>query len=170
MNYGFIIDNSKCIGCHACPVTVMYQRADGIVEFDSNVCIGCKVCMQLNVLHRARAWESSDPDTSRIWWEEVGVHQNLTFPVHPDPISGQHCWHQAVRVQCARPGDEAGDIAVDTAKSHRIYQEWLKKTRPASIHSPDRMRRPYWLLRPLKPAKEVYRIPAPVEPASTSRE
>ncbi len=118
----------------------------------------------------AKPFVSSDPDTRRIWWTDVGVHQNLTFPVHPDPISGQHCWHQAVRVQCARPGDEAGDIAVDTAKSHRIYQEWLKKTRPASIHSPDRMRRPYWLLRPLKPAKEVYRIPAPVEPASTSRE
>lgn len=97
MNYGFIIDNRKCIGCHACstacksenevplgvnrtwvkyvetgvfpdstrhfqvtrcnhcenppcvricPVTAMYQRADGIVEFDSNACIGCKACMQ----------------------------------------------------------------------------------------------------------------------------
>lgn len=97
MNYGFIIDNRKCIGCHACstackaendvplsvnrtwvkyvetgsypdtrrhfqvtrcnhcanppcvricPVTAMYQRADGIVEFDSDICIGCKACMQ----------------------------------------------------------------------------------------------------------------------------
>jgi len=97
MNYGFVIDNRKCIGCHACstacksenevplgvyrtwvkyvetgaypdvrrhfqvtrcnhcanppcvricPVTAMYQRADGIVEFDSRVCIGCKACMQ----------------------------------------------------------------------------------------------------------------------------
>ncbi len=97
MNYGFIIDNRKCIGCHACstacksenevplgvnrtwvkyvetgaypdvtrhfqvtrcnhcanppcvricPVTAMYQRDDGIVEFDANACIGCKACMQ----------------------------------------------------------------------------------------------------------------------------
>jgi Fe-S-cluster-containing dehydrogenase component/formate-dependent nitrite reductase membrane component NrfD len=96
-NYGFLIDQSKCIGCHACstacksenqvplgvyrtwvkyvetgsypdvrrrfqvtrcnhcanppcvricPVTAMYQRADGIVEFDPSVCIGCKSCMQ----------------------------------------------------------------------------------------------------------------------------
>ena len=96
-NYGFIIDNRKCIGCHACstacksenevplgvyrtwvkyveagffpdtrryfqvtrcnhcanppcvricPTEAMYQRADGIVEFDSKVCIGCKACMQ----------------------------------------------------------------------------------------------------------------------------
>jgi len=97
MNYGFVIDNRKCIGCHACstacksendvplgvnrtwvkyvetghypdatrhfqvtrcnhcanppcvricPVTAMYQRDDGIVEFDPEVCIGCKACMQ----------------------------------------------------------------------------------------------------------------------------
>lgn len=96
-NYGFVIDNRKCIGCHACstacksenevplgvyrtwvkyvetgaypdtrrhfqvtrcnhcanppcvricPTQAMYQRADGIVEFDNNVCIGCKACMQ----------------------------------------------------------------------------------------------------------------------------
>ncbi|MCB8962299.1 MAG: polysulfide reductase NrfD [Ardenticatenales bacterium] len=95
--YGFIIDNRKCIGCHACsvacksenevplsvnrtwvkyvetglfpnsrrhfqvtrcnhcanppcvricPVEAMYQRADGIVEFDNSVCIGCKACLQ----------------------------------------------------------------------------------------------------------------------------
>ncbi|MFQ5616160.1 MAG: 4Fe-4S dicluster domain-containing protein [Anaerolineales bacterium] len=97
MNYGFVIDNRKCIGCHACstvcksenevslgvnrtwvkyvetgafpnvrrhfqvtrcnhcanppcaricPVGAMYQRVDGIVEFDSRICIGCKACMQ----------------------------------------------------------------------------------------------------------------------------
>jgi len=97
MNYGFLINNQTCIGCHACsvacksenevplgvnrtwvkyvekgefpntrrsfqvtrcnhcanppcvricPVTAMYQRTDGIVEFDPDVCIGCKACMQ----------------------------------------------------------------------------------------------------------------------------
>lgn len=97
MNYGFLIDNRKCIGCHACttacksenevplgvnrtwvkytekgsfpdtrryfqvtrcnhcanppcvhicPVTAMFQRKDGIVEFDPELCIGCKACMQ----------------------------------------------------------------------------------------------------------------------------
>ncbi|GAC1641815.1 MAG: hypothetical protein NVS4B6_13590 [Mycobacterium sp.] len=48
------------------------------------------------------------------------MHQNLTFPVHPDPISGMHCWHQAVRVVPAGPGDMAGDINVDTAKSLEV--------------------------------------------------
>ncbi len=95
--YGFVIDNRKCIGCHACsvacksenevplgvnrtwvkyvetgafpntrrhfqvtrcnhcanppcvricPTAAMYQRADGIVEFDNRACIGCKACLQ----------------------------------------------------------------------------------------------------------------------------
>jgi len=97
MNYGFVIDNSSCIGCHACstacksenqvplgvnrtwvkyteagqypdvrrafqvtrcnhcsnppcvricPTAAMYQRDDGIVEFDTDACIGCKACTQ----------------------------------------------------------------------------------------------------------------------------
>jgi Fe-S-cluster-containing dehydrogenase component/formate-dependent nitrite reductase membrane component NrfD len=97
MNYGFIIDNRKCIGCHACtvackqehdlpigvnrtwvkyvekgefpstrrifsvqrcnhcadapcveicPVTALWQRKDGIVDFSGDRCIGCKACMQ----------------------------------------------------------------------------------------------------------------------------
>jgi Fe-S-cluster-containing dehydrogenase component/formate-dependent nitrite reductase membrane component NrfD len=97
MNYGFIIDNRKCIGCHACtvacksehqvpigvnrtwvkyiekgeyptasrtftvlrcnhcadapcvdicPVTALFAREDGIVDFDYERCIGCKACTQ----------------------------------------------------------------------------------------------------------------------------
>lgn len=96
MNYSWVIDQRKCIGCHACttacksenevplsvdrtwvkyvekgtfpnvqrhfgvlrcnhcanppcveicPVTAMFQRPDGIVEFDKDVCIGCKACI-----------------------------------------------------------------------------------------------------------------------------
>src|SRR3990170_2959850 len=91
---------------------------------------------------------SADADTDRIWWTDAGVHQNLTFAVQPDPISGMHCWHQAVRVRKAERRDRYADIAVDTAKARRVYREWLAKTRPAREHSPDGTRRPYWLLRP----------------------
>ena len=104
------------------------------------------------------AYQSSDPDTLRIWWSDVGVHQNLTFPVHPDPVSGMHCWHQAVRVKKAEAEDKYSDISVDTNKSRAVYQKWLAMTRPADTHSPDGTRRPYWMLRPLKPAREFYRL------------
>jgi hypothetical protein len=103
---------------------------------------------------------SADPDTSRIWWTDAGVHQNLTFPVQPDPISGMHCWHQAVRVRRAEPGDRPGDVSADTAKSREAYVEWLARTRPAAQYSPDGTRRPYWLLRPLKPGRDAYKLPA----------
>ena len=104
------------------------------------------------------AFESSDRDTTRIWWNDVGVHQNLTFPVHPDPISGMHCWHQAVRVRKAEAADKYADIHVDTAKSHEVFRKWLAETRPADKYSPSGERRPYWMLRPLKPAREFYKL------------
>jgi anaerobic selenocysteine-containing dehydrogenase len=107
----------------------------------------------------AGPYQSSDKDTLRIWWNDVGVHQNLTFPVHPDPISGMHCWHQAVRVRKADASDKYGDIHVDTAKSHEVYKKWLGQTRPAEKFSPNGERRPYWMLRPLKPAREFYKLP-----------
>lgn len=97
MRYAFVIDQSRCIGCHACslackaehdvpigsyrtwvkyvekgafpdvrrfftvlrcnhcddapcmticPVTALFRRSNGIVDFDREVCIGCKACMQ----------------------------------------------------------------------------------------------------------------------------
>ena len=114
-------------------------------------------------------YESEDADTQRIWWTDVGVHQNLTFPVHPDPVSGMHCWHQAVRVTKAEPSDNYNDIHVDTKKSHEVYLKWLAETKSATRFSPDGTRRPYWLLRPLKPSREVYRLPSPPETEHVER-
>jgi len=70
-----------------------------------------------------------------------------------------HCWHQAVRVRPAESADKYGDIRVDTEKSREVYRKWLTMTRPADKYSPDRTRRPYWMLRPLKPAREFYKLP-----------
>lgn len=104
---------------------------------------------------------SADPDTMRIWWTDIGVHQNMTFGVHPDPISGQHCWHQAVRVTPACPTDRHGEIVVDTARSTEIYHQWMARTRSARIVSPNGDRRPHWLIRPLRPSRDAYRLDGP---------
>jgi anaerobic selenocysteine-containing dehydrogenase len=114
---------------------------------------------KLRVLHGATAWESSDPDTSRIWWSEVGVTQNLTHAVHPDPVSGVHCWLQKVTLHKATGDERVGDVFVDTNCSMEKYREWLAMTRPANQFSPDGTRRPFWLARPLKPVKDAYTLP-----------
>src|SRR5262249_31751426 len=93
-----------------------------------------------------RPWKSADKDSSRVWWTDGGVHQNLTFPVQPDPISGMHCWHQKVTVDKAHAGDRYGDVEVDTQASMDAYREWL-----AAVHhhtAPRGLRRPEWFSRP----------------------
>jgi anaerobic selenocysteine-containing dehydrogenase len=101
-----------------------------------------------------RRWKSKDNDTERVWWNDTGVHQNLTFAVQPDPISGMQCWHQRVRVTPAEKGDQYGDVVVDTNKSREAYLEWLAKTRPGP--GPNNLRRPLWYARPLKPTAPTY--------------
>ncbi len=105
------------------------------------------------------AHQSDDPDTERIWWHDTGVHQNLTFCVQPDPISGMQCWHQRVRVTPAQPDDQYGDVVVDTVASTDAYREWLSMTRPAP--GPGGLRRPLWYARPLKPTPAAYAAPTP---------
>jgi anaerobic selenocysteine-containing dehydrogenase len=108
-------------------------------------------------VHGVQPFESNDPDTGRIWWSEVGVHQNLTFPVQPDPVSGMHCWHQRVTLEKAGADDSYGDIVVDTELAHEAYKEWMQKTRPAP--GPDGLRRPLWFDRPLRPVADAYKVP-----------
>ena len=111
---------------------------------------------KVSQIHGAQPFESGDPDSARIWWSEVGVHQNLTFPVQPDPVSGMHCWHQRVTLEKAGTDDKYGDIFVDTDKSHAVYKEWLAMTRPAP--GPGGLRRPLWFDRPLRPAPDTYKL------------
>jgi anaerobic selenocysteine-containing dehydrogenase len=111
---------------------------------------------QMKQVHGAQPFASPDPDSARVWWSEIGVHQNITFPVQPDPVSGMHCWHQRVTVEKAGAGDSYGDIVVDTNEAHRLYKEWMAKTRPAP--GPDGTRRPYWFDRPLRPKREAYEM------------
>src|SRR5947209_12970899 len=100
------------------------------------------------------SYETSGPDTKRVWWSDAGVHQNLTFPVHPDPITGMHCWHQMVRVERAGADDRYGDIFVDTNLSFAVYQKWKALTRPAP--GPGGLRRPLWLPRVVRPQESAF--------------
>ncbi|MCS7118171.1 MAG: molybdopterin-dependent oxidoreductase [Thaumarchaeota archaeon] len=110
--------------------------------------------VRMRVISGIEPFESSDPDTMRIWWKDGGVPVNLTFPVQPDPVSGQHVWHQRVRVEKAQAGDRYGDVVVNLAKSMEVYRRWMALTRPPK----NGMRRPLWLLRPFKPHPDAYRL------------
>ena len=107
-------------------------------------------------LEGIQPFASDDPDSARIFWREGGVHQNLTFPVHPDPVSGMHCWHQKVTVEPAHHEDAYGDVYVDTGKAHMVYQEWLALTRPQT-QRPDGLRRPLWMIRPYRPTASAFK-------------
>ncbi|MDA8312175.1 MAG: molybdopterin-dependent oxidoreductase [Actinomycetota bacterium] len=108
---------------------------------------------------------SEDPDSSRISWEDPGVHQNLAFPVQPDPLSGMHCWLQKITLEPCEPGDRYGDVYADRRRSRDVYREWLAITRPGP--GPRGERRPEFLMRPVKPKRKAFdsrqphREPAP---------
>ncbi|MCB0762462.1 MAG: molybdopterin-dependent oxidoreductase [Flavobacteriales bacterium] len=111
---------------------------------------------KMKTIEGIRPFKSTDNDSSRLFWSDGGVHQNITFPVHPDPISGMHCWHQKVRIERARPEDQYGDVAVDTEKSMEVYRKWLTYTRPAP--GPDNLRRPLWFNRALRPDESMFYV------------
>ncbi|MBI3993649.1 MAG: molybdopterin-dependent oxidoreductase [Candidatus Lambdaproteobacteria bacterium] len=109
---------------------------------------------RMNTVAGVRPFASADADSLRIFWRDGGVHQNITHAPHPDPISGMHCWHQAVRVEKPGPGEAYGDVVVDTQRAFAVYRAWLAKTRPP--RRDDRLRRPLWLNRPLRPVTEAF--------------
>ena len=122
---------------------------------------------RLRQLGGIEPFTSADPDSERIWWKDPGVNQNLAFPVHPDPISGMHAWHQRVKLVRPEPGDQYGDVVVDTNKSHEIYKEWMAKTKPGP--GPGNLRRPLWFDRPVKPTPEAYVSTPPLADENDAR-
>ena len=60
---------------------------------------------------------------------------------------------------CASPPKRTGSV------SRSMTPNSPSRTRPAILHSPDGTRRPYWLLRPLKPGREAYQLPGWTKPA-----
>jgi Fe-S-cluster-containing dehydrogenase component/formate-dependent nitrite reductase membrane component NrfD len=214
MRYGFVIDNRKCIGCHACtvacktenhvalgvnrtwvkyvekgqfpstrrvfqvtrcnhcekppcvticPVTAMYKRKDGIVDFDSNLCIGCKACMQ------ACPYDSIyiDPDEGTAakchfcaHRTEVGLEPAcvVVCPEHaiiagdldePEGEIGRLVAREAVRVRKPEQGTQPklyyidGDESamVPTAARHEPFYVWSERNQNVhgggAIYPPD---------------------------------
>ena len=111
---------------------------------------------RLRYLQGVQPFDSPDPDSGRVYWEDPGVHQNLAFPVHPDPVSGMHCWHQKVRLVPPGPDDRYGDVFVDTKRSMEVYRAWLALARPAP--GPGGLRRPTWLTRPVRPEEAQFKL------------
>jgi anaerobic selenocysteine-containing dehydrogenase len=110
---------------------------------------------QLRYLEPVRPFASDDPDSARITWDDPGVHQNLAFPVQPDPWSGMHCWLQRVTVTAAHPEDRYGDVVVDTGKARAVVHRWMELTKPGP--NAEGWRRPEFLMRPVKPKRKMFK-------------
>ncbi len=112
---------------------------------------------KMRQVHGAQPFESSDPDSARVWWSES---RRAPEPDVPGAArSGErHALLAPARARSRRP---ARTIATATSsstpnESHRLYKEWMAKTRPAP--GPDGTRRPMWFDRPLRPTAKAYKI------------
>ena len=84
------------------------------------------------------------------------MHQNLAFPVQPDPWSGMHCWLQKVTVTAAHPEDRYGDVVVDTGKAREVVHRWMELTKPGP--NADGWRRPEFFMRPVTPKRKMFKV------------
>jgi len=102
----------------------------------------------------ADRFKDYNKDSDNIWWDGLaGSWQNAVAPVHPDPISGMHCWHQKVILSKAEKGDKIGDIYVNYENNFKTYKAWRDElTRP--LNSSDKLRRPPFIKRPWVPLSE----------------
>ena len=110
---------------------------------------------RMRTLSGVEPWETKDPDTKRIWWRDGGVHQNITHPANPDPISGAHCWLQKVTLSKPNDDERYGDVFVDTNKSFAHFKKWNQWALDREVH-PNNLRRPLWMGRPLTPKVEQF--------------
>jgi Fe-S-cluster-containing dehydrogenase component/formate-dependent nitrite reductase membrane component NrfD len=169
---GFVIDNRKCIGCHACtvacksehqvplgvdrtwvkyvekgtfpqsrrfftvmrcnhcedapcvticPVTALYTRSDGAVDFNSDRCIGCKACLQ------ACPYDALyiDPDTSTAAKCNFCTHR-LEIGLEPSCV-----------VVCPERAIIAGDLADPSSEISQLIAR-----HPVQVRKPEKGTRP----------------------------
>jgi len=96
------------------------------------------------MVSRKDSWQFKEfnRDLDNIWWDGLsGAWQNAVTPSHPDPIAGNHAWHQKVIIEPAKESDTIGDIYVNYETNFKVYQAWRDKlTRP--LKAGDTLRRP----------------------------
>ncbi len=101
------------------------------------------------MMARADTWQFKEfnKDLDNIWWDGLsGSWQNAVAAPHPDPIAGNHAWHQKVTIELASEGDVIGDIYVNYENNMKVYKEWRDKlTRP--LQAGDTLRRPQHMKR-----------------------
>ncbi len=170
--FGFVIDNRKCIGCHACtvacksehevpigvdrtwvkyiekgtfpnsrrfftvmrcnhcdwapcvticPVTALYKREDGVVDFNSDRCIGCKSCLQ------ACPYDALyiDPDTNTAAKCNFCTHR-LEVGLQPSCV-----------VVCPEQAIIAGDMDDPASEISRLLDR-----HPVQVRKPEKGTRP----------------------------
>lgn len=102
------------------------------------------------MMERKDSWQFKEfnKDLDNIWWDGLsGAWQNAVAPCLPDPIAGNHAWHQKVSIELAGDTDTIGDIYVNYANNMKIYQAWRDQlTRPLTAE--DKLRRPKHYKRP----------------------
>jgi len=102
------------------------------------------------MMERKESWQFKEfnKDLDNIWWDGLsGAWQNAVAPAQPDPIAGNHAWHQKVSIELAGKDDTIGDIFVNYENNLKIYQAWRDNlTRP--LDSRDKLRRPKHYKRP----------------------
>lgn len=101
--------------------------------------------------HDVWQFKEYNKDLDNIWWDGLsGSWQNAVAPAHPDPIAGNHAWHQKVVIEKAKADDKIGDIVVNYENNFKVYQAWRDQlTRP--LQAGDKLRRPQHIKRPAVP-------------------
>ncbi|WP_428738956.1 molybdopterin-dependent oxidoreductase [Sulfurimonas sp.] len=101
--------------------------------------------------HDVWQFKEYNKDLDNIWWDGLsGSWQNAVAPAHPDPIAGNHAWHQKVSLEKAQADDKIGDIYVNYENNFKVYQAWREQlTRP--LQAGDKLRRPQHIKRPIVP-------------------
>jgi anaerobic selenocysteine-containing dehydrogenase len=108
--------------------------------------------------HKAWQFKEYNKDLDDIWWDGLsGAWQNAVAPCHPDPIAGNHGWHQKVVISKAGANDKIGDIHVNYENNHKVFQGWRDQlARPLDVSN--KWRRPYHMPRPVKPSQKAYKV------------